>query len=83
MSEQQEMVREMTAKEFSDSGALWFINQTLHLFGMAITWDPDTGVLTASWVKFRGFGEKNNTAGYRKLTEYMKANVSKLLEDCD
>ena len=32
-------------------------------------------------VKFRGFGEKNNTEGYIKVSEYMKDNVTDLLKE--
>ena len=37
-----EYVKEITGKEFRESGALWFVNSIVHLFGMAITWNPDT-----------------------------------------
>lgn len=32
-----EMIKEMSLKEFRDSGLLWYINQQLHLFGVALT----------------------------------------------
>ena len=30
------MIKEISIDEFRNSGALWWINQQLHLFGMAI-----------------------------------------------
>lgn len=77
------MIKYISGSEFRDSGALWFINSVLHLFGMAITWNPDTDELKAALVKFRGFDEKNNDNGYRKLTEYMRYNSEELLKDCE
>lgn len=76
-----EFVRPITGKEFRESGALWFVNQMLHLFGMAITWCPETDELKASIVKFRGFDEKNNDVGYEKLTKYLKDNIDEINED--
>jgi len=76
-----QMTKKISGKEFRESGALWFVNSILHAFGMAITWDPKTDELKASLVKFRGFSEDVNEAGYCKLTEYMKNNSEKLLED--
>ena len=78
-----EYVREISGKEFRDSGALWFINQTLHLFGMAVTWSPDTDELKASIVRFRGFNEKNNDLGYKNLSNYLKDNIIEIEKDCD
>jgi hypothetical protein len=81
--EENEMVKEITGAEFRDSGALWFVNSILHLFGMAITWNPDTDELKASIVKFRGFDEKTTTNGYLKLSKYLKENADSLIKDCD
>jgi len=81
--EQDEYVKKITGKEFRESGALWFVNSILHLFGMAITWNPDTDELKASIVKFRGFAEKNNDEGYKKLSNYLKDNIVELEKDCE
>ncbi len=78
-----EMVKEITGKEFRESGALWFINQQLHLFGMAITWNPETDELKPAIVKFRGFDSGNNDKGYKNLSNYLKDNINELEEDCD
>lgn len=34
-------------------------------------------------VRFRGFSEKNNTEGYQKISQYMKDNAEKLLEESE
>lgn len=81
--EEDKMIKTITGKEFRESGALWFVNSILHLFGMAITWNPETDELKALVVKFRGFDLENNDSGYKKLTEYMRENVEELLKDCD
>ena len=79
------MVTKKTWKEFRESGFLWWINKILHTFGWSIVVDvDDNGEITDAYparVKFRGFGEKNNTEGYIKVSQYMKKNVSDLLEE--
>ena len=81
------MVTKKTWKEFRESGFLWWINMILHTFGWAIVVDiDDNGEITDAYparVKFRGFGEKNNTEGYIKVSKYMKENVSDLLEEAE
>ena len=78
-----EFVKEITGKEFRESGALWFVNSMLHLFGMAITWNPDTDELKASIVRFRGFGNENNDIGYKNLSNYLKDNIDEIEKDCE
>lgn len=81
------MVTKKTWGEFRESGFLWWINMILHTFGWAIVVDiDDNGEITDAYparVKFRGFGEKNNTEGYIKVSQYMKENVSDLLEEAE
>lgn len=81
--EEKEYVKEITGKEFRESGALWFVNSILHLFGMAITWNPDTDELKAALVRYRGFAENNNDEGYKKLSNYLKDNIVEIEKDCD
>jgi len=81
--EKGEYVKEITGKEFRESGALWFVNSILHLFGMAITWNPDTDELKASIVKFRGFGMEYNDLGYKNLSNYLKDNIIEIEKECD
>ena len=81
------MVTKKTWREFRESGFLWWNNMILHTFGWAIVVDiDDNGEITDAYparVKFRGFGEKNNTEGYIKVSQYMKENVSDLLEEAE
>lgn len=77
-----EYIKYISGKEFRESGALWFVNSILHLFGMAITWDMDTDELRPAIVRFRGFAEENNDEGYKKLSEYLKDNINEIKKDC-
>lgn len=78
------MVDRKTWKEFRDSKLLWFVNTILHAFGWAIVLDIDNDVVTDVYparVKFRGFSDEINTAGYIGLSEYMKENCEELLKE--
>ena len=80
------MIAEKSWEEFRDSGFLWWINMILHTFGWAITVKMEDGKVIDAYparVKFRGFGEKNNTEGYIKVSQYMKENVNNLLEEAE
>ena len=81
--EEDSMTKEITGNEFRESGALWFVNQLLHTFGMAITWNPATDELKAALVKFRGFDSKTNDRGYKNLSNYLKDNIDEIEKDCD
>ncbi|PAV30305.1 hypothetical protein CIL05_07495 [Virgibacillus profundi] len=75
------MVNEKTWKDFRDSGLLWFINQTLHLFGWALVAEIEEDEIKRVYparVKFRGFDEDTNSNGYVKLSEYLKNNIDDL-----
>lgn len=75
------MVERKTWEEFRNLKLLWFINQTLHLFGWAIVVNIENEKVIECYparVKFRGFDEKDNTEGYIKLTEYLKNNIDEL-----
>jgi len=76
-----DMVKIKTGQEFRESGLLWFINSILHTFGWAIAWNPDTDELLATRVKFRGFDEKTSTAGYQKVSQYLKDNIDEILKE--
>ncbi|MSS07090.1 hypothetical protein FYJ38_00355 [Clostridium sp. WB02_MRS01] len=81
------MVDKKSWKEFRDSGFLWWANMILHTFGWAIVLDVESnGDITSAYparVKFRGFGEKNNTEGYIKVSQYMKDNVEELIKEAN
>lgn len=78
-----EFIKEITGEEFRNSGALWYINSILHLFGMAITWNPETDELKANITLYRGFDEVSNDKGYKNLSRYLKENISELEKECD
>lgn len=78
------MIDKKTWKQFRDVGLLWWINTILHMFGWAIVCQFDKGEIVDVYparVRFRGFGEDDNTEGYRKVTEYLKDNIEQLSEE--
>ena len=72
-------------QEFRDTGLLWWINRSLHLFGWAIfvNVDKDGNAISAypAKCKFRGFDTESETEGFTTLTQYLKENSEDLLED--
>jgi len=80
-----EMNIKVTWDEFKDNGFLWFVNRFLHLFGYAITVEiDDNGKITNAYpsrCKFRGFDVNSETNGFKKVTEYLKSNISELEKD--
>lgn len=78
------MVNKISWKEFRDSGMLWWINMILHTFGLAIVYDMEDGEVKDVYparVKYRGFGERNNSVGYLKVSKYIKENADKLVKE--
>lgn len=70
--------------DFQSAGLLWLVNTILHLFGWAIVITKDDGRVVSAAparVKFRGFAEDSNTAGYRKVTEYIAKNIDALVAE--
>lgn len=80
------MVNRKSWDEFQRSGLLWWINVILHTFGWAIVFerkkDQRLEVYPAR-VKFRGFSEKDNTEGYRRIAEYMTINSSDIMKEIE
>lgn len=80
-----EVLVKKTWKEFRESKLLWFINQSLHLFGWAIileldsNGDPINGY--PARVRFRGFTEEANNQNYKVLTQYLKDNIDDIHDD--
>ena len=81
------MVEEMNMDDFRNSGLLWFINQQLHVFGVALVVDVDDEGKSIRMYpgrcKFRGFSEESNTRGYTRLSKYMVEHAEELLKDCE
>jgi hypothetical protein len=83
-----EMIEKKSWEEFRDNGFIWFVNTLLHIFGWCLVVEmgdeTDKTKITSVYparTKFRGFNEKSNEAGYIKLSQYMKENAEKLLEE--
>lgn len=79
------MVTRKTWEEFREAGLLWWVNRTLHLFGWAIVVEVDGDRVTDAYparVRFRGFDEKSEAAGFVALTEHISANAPALCEEC-
>ena len=81
------MVDKKSWKEFRDSGMLWWVNMILHTFGWALVMDiEEDGSITNCYparVKFRGFGEQNNTDGYIKVSKYLEDNIKDIREEAE
>lgn len=70
--------------DFKRNGFLWAVNSFLHLFGYAIVLQYENGEIVGAYparVKYRGFSENINSAGYIAVSKYMAANASELLEE--
>lgn len=81
---EKEMLKEITVKEFADTGALFFINQILHLFGMAISYDAEKmDRLIPNICRFRGFDRKSIDEGCKKISNYLNDNMNELGKDYD
>lgn len=72
------MMTEKSWDEFRDSGLLWLVNQTLHLFGWAIAVNVGEGTAYPARVKYRGFSEEHNDMGYQKVSKYLKENIDEI-----
>jgi len=80
------MVEKKTWQEFRNTGLLWFINTTLHLFGWALVVEIDGDEVKNCYparIKFRGFGEKDTDEGYKKLTGYVADNINDLVKEVE
>lgn len=80
------MISKKSWEEFRNSGLLWWINMILHTFGWAIVVKMEEDKVVDVYparVKYRGFGEKNNTEGYIKVSKYIKENADELLEESE
>lgn len=91
MAEEEEIVGkstgEMTWDEFRATGALWWINRSLHLFGMAIYAEVDeAGKVTRVYpgkCEFRGFSEESEERGFRRLRRWLNTNAPDLVKRLD
>lgn len=83
------MLCEIPWSMFRNSGALWFINRTLHLFGLAIVFETGPGEdgdetvkrVYPARCKFRGFDEASETDWFKRLTKYLNAMGETLIAE--
>ena len=71
-------------KEFRESGLLWFVNRTLHLFGWSIVISIKDGEIDEIYpakVVFRGFSEQVEEEGFKALSKHIKENIDDIVED--
>lgn len=77
-------VAEKSWEEFRDNGLLWWINLISHMFGWAIVCEIENRTVKRVYparVGHRGFGEKQNSEGYIKVSEYLRENIKELAEE--
>lgn len=75
------MINKRNWEEFRNTGLLWFVNFILHLFGWAIVYEIEGGMIKEVYparVKYRGFDEKTISEGYLKISQYLENNISEL-----
>ena len=75
-------------EEFKETGLLTFVNQFLHIFGWAIilSYDDKTNELKEVYparVLSRGFAYESQIRAYKKLTNYMEQNSTRLKKEID
>jgi hypothetical protein len=79
------MITKKTWQEFSDTGLLWWINRTLHLFGWAIVYQvEDNGAISDVYparCTFRGFVEETEQEKFKVLSAYMRDNIKEIDEE--
>jgi len=79
------MVKEKSWQEFRNTGLVLFINQILHVFGWALTFETDEkGNAIRCYpgrVKFRGFSNDLVDINYKKIAKYMHENSKELMKE--
>ena len=78
------MVTKKTWAEFRNTGLTLIVNQILHIFGWAIVFEIEDGIIKNCYparVKFRGFDNNSTEDAYKKVSEYMAANAQELNEE--
>lgn len=79
------LIKKKEWKQFKDSGLLWWINRSLHLFGWCIVMDVnEKGEIINVYparTKFRGFREQQDKKGFQELTKFMYEESENLIND--
>ena len=56
------------------------------MFGWSIVVKQDNNIIVDIYparVKYRGFSEKTNTEGYKKVSKYLQENINELVKESD
>jgi hypothetical protein len=76
-----------TWTEFADSGLLWWVNRSLHLFGWTLIVKTDAAGneigATPARCLYRGFSEAKEDEGFLKLTRHLRRSAAGLLRDLE
>ncbi len=76
----------MSWEDFRSAGLLWFINSSLHLFGVALVFEGDKeGHITSVYparTNVRGFTEGANNRGFKRMSQFMKDEADRIIDDC-
>ena len=78
------MVTKKEWSEFRSTGLVLIVNQILHIFGWALVFSIDNGVIVDVFparVKFRGFDNNSVEEAYAKVSAYMLANAKELNDE--
>lgn len=77
------MVTPMEIDEFREHGFLILVNTILHTYGVCLSFNPNKPEdgLRPGFCKFRGFPEASMERMYIALSEYMKENSERLVEE--
>lgn len=70
-----EMIDERNWEEFRNTGLIWWINRSLHLFGWALVAEIEAGKVFRVYparCRFRGFTGDVEDQGFSQLREYLK-----------
>lgn len=80
------MLEEKTWEEFRSTGLTLIINQILHIFGWAITYEVEDGKIMRCYptrCKFRGFDGDCVSKSYVNVSKWMKENAEDLLIEAE
>ncbi|SEA58920.1 hypothetical protein SAMN05192529_13114 [Arachidicoccus rhizosphaerae] len=74
----------ITWEQFRESGMLFFVNNILHAFGLAITVTEENGKIVSSAparVGYRGFDDKSQDKEHAKIAKYLADNAINFPEE--
>lgn len=80
-------ITEKTWDEFRQSGLAWWINSALHVFGWALVFETSLdGVVLRCFPArtiFRGWDEKSQDEGFKRVSAYLKDNIDEIKSEAD